>query len=253
MNQQRFGLDLFWQEASRIVDRVVQTQSNAIRRGAELFADALERGGIIHAYGTGHSRAFAMELAHRAGGLVPVNRIDMEALTLRAGWPLERVKSPEIERDPEAGKALLACYRIEPQDVFIICSNSGVNNAIVDVAQQVKEQRHALVAVTSLEHSQQMPSRHASGKKLYEFADVVIDNCGPYGDALLKLPDGGKACAVSSITGALIAQMLTAETIGILIDHGKEVPVFMSANVQGGQEQNKEIVSRYAERIHITY
>jgi uncharacterized phosphosugar-binding protein len=252
-NQQRFGMELFWQEASRIVERVVQTQSDAIRRAAQLFADSLERDGIIHTYGSGHSRAFAMELAHRAGGLVPVNRIDLEDLALYANWPLERVKSPEIERDPEAGKALLACYHIEPQDVFIICSNSGVNNAIVDVAQQVKEYGHALVVVTSLEHSQQMQSRHASGKKLYEFGDVVIDNCGPYGDALLELPSGGKACAVSSITGVLIAQMLTAETIGILIDHGKEVPVFLSANVQGGQEQNKEVLQRYQGRIHIMY
>jgi uncharacterized phosphosugar-binding protein len=248
-NQQRFGMDLFWREAAPVLDRVVQTQSDAIRRAAQLFADSIERDGVIQAYGTGHSRAFAMELAGRAGGLVPVNRIELEDLALRAGWPLERVRNPEFERDPDAATALLACYTIEPQDVFIICSNSGVNNAIVGVAQQVKEWGHALVAVTSLDHSGRMTSRHASGKKLYELADIVIDNCGPFGDALLDLPDGGKACAVSSLTGALIGQMLTAETIGILIEHAKKVPVYISANVPGGIEQNKEIVQHYAGRI----
>lgn len=163
----KFGMDLFWQEAAKIVDRVVQTQKEAIRQAALSFANSIEGGGVIQAYGTGHSRAFAMELAYRAGGLVPVNRIDLADLALRAGWSLERVMSPEIERDPEAGKALLSLYNIAAQDVFIIASNSGVNVAIVDCALQAKEHGHTLIAVTSLEHTSQMQSRHPSGKRLY--------------------------------------------------------------------------------------
>ena len=249
VNQQQFGMELFWQEASKVLERVVQTQAEAIRRAGLLFADCIEHDGVVHTYGTGHSRAFAMELAGRAGGLVPVNRIELEDLALRANWPLERVVSPEIERDPEAGKALLACYRIEPQDAFIIASNSGVNVAIVEVALRVKAHGHALVAVTSLAHTQQVASRHPSGKKLYELADIVIDNCGPFGDALLELPSGGKACSISSLTGALIGQMLTAETIGNLIQHGKEPPIYLSANIPGGIEQGQEIRKRYEGRI----
>jgi len=124
-----------------------------------------------------------------------------------------------------------------------------VNTAIVEVAQHAKRHGHPLVVVTSLEHSRQVPSRHASGKKLYELADVVIDNCGPYGDALLEMPDGLKACAASSISGALIAQMLTAETIRLLLERGIEAPVYISANVPGGIERNQKIVQRYAGRI----
>jgi uncharacterized phosphosugar-binding protein len=248
-NQQSFRMELFLQQSLPIIDQVIKTQSDAIRRVAQLFADCIERDGVIQVYGTGHSRAFAMELAGRAGGLVPVNRLDLEDLALHAHWSLERVTNPDIERDPEAGKALLACYQVEPQDVFLICSNSGVNNAIVDVAQQVKEHDHTLIAVTSLEHSQRMQSRHASGKKLYELADIVIDNHGPFGDALLELPSGGKVCAISSVTGAIIAQMLTAETIGTLLDHGKDPPVYLSANVPGGIERNQETVQHYSGRI----
>lgn len=249
--QQRFGMELFWREASKALDCVLETQTDAIRHAALLFADCLEHNGIIHAYGTGHSRAFAMELAHRAGGLVPVNRIDLGDLARIAHWPLERVMSPEIERDLEAGQKLLSCYHIEPQDTFIITSNSGVNVAIVECAQQIKNAGHTLVAVTALAHTTKMESRHPSGKKLYELADIVIDNCGPFGDALLDLPGGGKACAVSSLTGSLIAQMLTAEIIGTLIEHGKEVPVFISANVPGGIERNHELLQRYSERIQL--
>ncbi len=248
--QQPIGLELFWQEAFKVLERIRQTQSNAIRRAALLFADCIEKNGIIHAYGTGHSRALTMELAGRAGGLVPVNRIDLEDLALHAQWSLERVRKPDIERDLAAGQAILSCYRIEPQDVFIIASNSGVNAAIVEVAQQAKDHGHALVAVTSLEHTQRTESRHPSGKKLYEFADAVIDNCGPFGDALLEMPGGGKACSISSLSGVLIDQMLTAETIRNLISRGIEPPTFISANVPGGIEQGERLRQRYAGRIN---
>lgn len=247
---QHFGMALFWTRAQEILDRVVSTQSEQIRRAAEVLADCIERDGVAHTYGTGHSRAFAMELANRAGGLVPVDRMDLLELVPRAGWAAERVYNPDIERDPEAGAALLACHTIYPQDVFIIASNSGINPAIVDVAQRVKDHGHTLIAVTSMEHSRRMTTRAISGKKLYEYADIVIDNCGPYGDALLDMPNGrGRACSISSLTGALIGQMLTAETIGILFDHGHEPPVLLSANVAGGLENNAALRQKYAGRI----
>ena len=250
MADQQFGMQLFWERAQQILDRVVRTQSESTRRAAEVFADCIERDGVVHAYGTGHSRAFAMELANRAGGLVPMDRMDLLELVPRAGWPADRVFNPDIERDPEAGHALLACHMVYPQDVFIIASNSGVNPAIVDVAEQVKAHGHTLIAVTSMDHSTRMTSRAASGKKLYELADVVIDNCGPYGDALLDMPNGkGKACSISSLTGALIGQMLTAETIRILFERGKEPPVLISANVPGGLDNNEALQRKYAGRI----
>lgn len=247
--QQQFGKERFWQAASRVVDRVVQTQGDAIHRGAVIFADCIEHDGIIHPFGTGHSRAFAMELAGRAGGLMPFNKMDMADLIVQSAWDPQRVMSPNIEHEAEAGRALLACQHIDPQDAFIIASNSGVNEAIIEVAQWIKDNGHPLVAVTSLEHSNHVRPRHPSGKRLYELADVVIDNCGPLGDALLELPDGSKACSISSITGALIAQMLAAETIGLLIAHGQEIPVRISANTPGGKEHNELLRARYSGRV----
>ncbi len=243
------GLELFWQEAITILERIHSTQTEAIHRAALLFAGCIENNGVIQAYGTGHSRSVVMELSGRAGGLVPINRIDLEDLALYAHWPLAKVRNPDIERDEEAGKAIMSCYAIESQDVFMIASHSGVNNAIIEVAQQVKEQGHSLVAITSLSHTLQAQSRHPSGKKLYELADVVIDNCGPYGDALLNLPSGGKACSVSSLGAILIAQMLTAETIHELLARGIEPPVFVSYNVPGGIEQGEKLLKHYAGRV----
>ena len=248
--QPSIGLELFWQEAFKVLERIRQTQVEAIRHAALLFADCIEKNGVIQAYGTGHSRALAMELAGRAGGLVPINRIDLEDLALRARWPLERVRKPDIERELTAGQAILGCYHIEPQDAFLIASNSGVNAAIVEVALQTKERGHVLVAVTSLEHTQQTESRHPSGKKLYEFADIVIDNCGPCGDTLLELPGGGKACSISSLSGVLIMQMLTAEIIRNLITRGIDPPVYISTNVPGGIEQWDKLRWRHEGRIN---
>ncbi len=243
------GIELLWQEASVILERIRQTQTDAIRHAALLFANCIEHNGVLQAYGTGHSRAIVMELSGRAGGLVPVNRIDLEDLALYADWPLAVVRNPDIERNGEAGKAILNCYRIEAQDIFLIASHSGTNMAIIEVAQQVKEQGHSLVAITSLDHAQQAISRHPSGKKLYELADIVIDNCGPFGDALLELPSGGKACAISSLSAVLIAQMLTAETIRNLLERGIEPPVFLSYNVPGGIEQGERLLQKYAGRV----
>jgi uncharacterized phosphosugar-binding protein len=243
-----FGKAQFWQAATEILERVVQTQDEAIHRAACIFADAIERGGVVQAYGSGQSRAFAMELANRAGGLVPMNRLDTVDLILK-GWPAEQVLRADFELDPEVAPALLGFYQIEADDAFIIASNSGVNPSIVGVALQVKEWNHLLVAVTSLEHTRQVPSLDSSGKKLYELADVVIDNCGPLGDALLDIPAGGKACSISSLTGALIGQMLTAETIGILLERGHQPPILISANVPGGREADEKLRQKYAGRI----
>jgi uncharacterized phosphosugar-binding protein len=244
----QFGKAQFWQVASGILERVVETQGEAIQRAARIFADAIDRGGVVHAYGTGHSRAFAMELANRAGGLVPMHQLDSVDLIL-AGWPSDEVLGPEFELDPAVGPALFGCYQIESDDVFIIASNSGVNPSIVGMALHVKAHNHPLVAVTSLEHTRHVPSLDSSGKKLHELADVVIDNCGPLGDALLELPGGGKACSISSLSGALIGQMLTAETIGILLDRGHQPPILISANVPGGREADEKLRQQYAGRL----
>jgi len=249
LDNQASGLEVFWQESFNVLERIRRTQAEAIRRTAFLCADCIEKNGVIQVYGTGHSRAIAMELAGRAGGLVPVNKIDLEDLALYADWPLARVRQPDIERDLEAGQVILNCYTIEPQDMFLIVSNSGTNAAIVEVAQRVKARGHLLIALTARAHTQQSASRHPSGKKLYEFADVVLDNCGPFGDALLDLPQGGKACSASSLAAVLIAQMLTAETIQQLIERGIEPPVFESYNVPGGMERGEQLLRRYAGRV----
>jgi uncharacterized phosphosugar-binding protein len=246
---QQVTLQESWQQLSRLLEEVLATQAEAIQQAAQLCADCIEREGVIHTFGSGHSRAFAAELVHRAGGLAPINRIDFEDLALYGHWSLERARSLECERDQEAGKALLTCHQVEPQDVFLIASQSGVNAAIVEYAIQVKKRGHQLIVLTSLAHTQRTPSRHPLGQKLYELADIVIDNCTTHGDTLLELPAGEQISSASSLIGVLVAQLLNTEIAGLLLARGKEVPAFVSDNIEGGIERNLALQRRYEKRV----
>jgi uncharacterized phosphosugar-binding protein len=237
---------------------VVETQQDNISAAAALVVDALAADGIIQVFGTGHSRSFAMEIAGRAGGLVPANKISLTDLVFLGGVTPGGVVDPLLERDESLATRILSLHTIQPADVFIICSNSGGNGSIVELATHVKAHGHPLIAVTSLAHTTKITSRHSSGKRLFELADVVIDNGGAYGDAALQLPPGpdgadqGAICATSTVTSALIAQMLTTEICGLLLEAGREVPILISANIPGGDAHNNELRGRYADRIPST-
>ncbi|MGC4791903.1 sugar isomerase domain-containing protein [Micromonospora sp. DT178] len=230
------------------MNRVAESQREAVGRAADLIAEAVRADGVVHAFGTGHSEALAMEIAGRAGGLVPTNRIALRDLVLRGGAPAD-VLGPLLERDPAVAHRLYELAPVGPRDVFVLASNSGVNGAMVEFASLVREKGHGLVAITSAQHSGQMTSRHPSGRKLADFADVVLDNGAPYGDATLPLPGGGAVGAVSSITAALLAQQITIEVVARLLAAGERPPVYLSANIAGGDEHNNALEARYAGRI----
>lgn len=236
-----------------ILAAVTEQIDGPIQQAADLMTASLRADGVIQAFGSGHSEALAMEIAGRAGGLIATNRIALRDLVLLGGEPPELLRSAELERDPKYSRKLYELSAARPGDLFVIASNSGVNGSIVELANVAKENGHPLIAITSLQHTGGMDSRHPSGKKLIDFADVVLDNHAPYGDSVLDLPDGGgKVCAVSSITAALIAQMLVAEVLRRMTDAGETPPVYLSANIPGGDEHNHALEARYAGRIRRT-
>ena len=230
------------------MNRVAQSQRDQVARAADLIAEAIRADGVVHAFGTGHSEALAMEIAGRAGGLVPTNRIALRDLVLHGGASAD-VLGPKLERDPSVAHRLYELAPVDPADIFVLASNSGVNGAMVEFASLVRERGHRLVAITSAEHSARMESRHPSGRKLADFADVVLDNGAPYGDATLPLPDGGAVGAVSSITAALLAQQIVVEVVARLLAAGERPPVYLSANIAGGDTHNDTLEARYAGRI----
>ncbi|MGN9782010.1 sugar isomerase domain-containing protein [Nonomuraea sp. ZG12] len=234
--------------ALELARQVAETQEEPVRRAAEAVVASLRAGGVVNAFGSGHSEAIAMEIAGRAGGLVPSNRLTPKDLVLYGGEPAS-VLTPELERDPAVAHRIYELAPVAPQDVFVLVSSSGVNGTVVELASLVKERGHQLIAITSVKHSIQMTSRHPSGGKLLDLADIVLDNGAPYGDALMELPGGGSYGAVSTITSALLAQMVVTEAVDMLVELGETPPVYLSVNVTGGDEHNKALESRYAGRI----
>jgi uncharacterized phosphosugar-binding protein len=124
-----------------------------------------------------------------------------------------------------------------------------VNGSVVGMALLAKERGHDVVAVTSLQHTAQVPPKHPSGRRLSEIADVVIDNLAPYGDATLALPGGVAVGSVSSITSAFIAQLLTIGVAERMNGDGQVPPLYLSANIPGGDEHNHALEKKYAGRI----
>ncbi|GIE97415.1 sugar isomerase domain-containing protein [Paractinoplanes rishiriensis] len=235
-----------------VVGRVGAGQRAEKSRAAGLLTAAVRNGGVIQAFGCGHSEALAMEIAGRAGGLVPTNRIALRDIVLYGGDPLDALADPAVERRTDIAHRLYELAPVKPDDAFVIASNSGINGAVVEMALLVKERGHALVAITSAAHSAGVGSRHPSGRKLADLADVVLDNGAPYGDAALPLPGGGAVGAVSSITAALLAQQVVTEVVANLLAAGVDPPVYLSDNVPGGKEHNAQIEARYAGRIRRT-
>jgi uncharacterized phosphosugar-binding protein len=138
---------------------------------------------------------------------------------------------------------------IYPRDVFVIASNSGVNGSVVGMALLAKDEGHTVIAVTSLEHTAQVQPKHPSGLRLSEIADVVIDNLAPYGDATLTISGGVAVGSVSSITSAFIAQLLTIGVAERMRRDGYEPPLYLSANIPGGDEHNHALEQKYEGRI----
>lgn len=218
----------------------------------ELLTACLDGGGVIQAFGTGHSQAFAMEIAGRAGGLIPTNAVALRDVALFGKRDVSELQGPDLERDPGVVEELLAVTPTDPRDVFVIASNSGVNGSIVGLALAVQERGHRVIAVTSLEHTNAVEPKHTSGKRLSEIADVVIDNLAPYGDAAVTIGEGIGAGAVSSVTGAYIAQQLTLGVTERVASRGEVPPVYISANMPGGDEHNHRLEDQYSGRIRRT-
>ncbi|MEV0634220.1 SIS domain-containing protein [Streptomyces sp. NPDC050619] len=252
MSDESVSAQGFAREGLAVLQHLTESAREDVARAAELIAGCVRSDGVIQAFGTGHSQAIVLELAGRAGGFVPTNRLSIADLVLYGGDDPSVLDDPLLERQSGVAARLYDLAAPHPEDLFVIISNSGVNNVIVEMALRAKERGHRVLAVTSLTHTRAVPAAHPSGKKLVDLADVVLDNAAPRGDALLELPGGGAVCALSTLTGVLLVQMAIAQASAVLLAAGERPPVYVSANVPGGFEGNLELEKRYAGRIRRT-
>ncbi len=230
-----------------VLERIKREQRSNIEKAARLIADALSAGGIVHTFGTGHSHTIADEAFFRAGGIAAVNPILDERLIFLKG----ALESTRSEQESGLARSLIEREQVRAEDVAIIISNSGRNAAPIEMALEMQARGVKVIAITNLEQSKPSASRHSSGKKLYQLADISIDNCVPAGDALLTLPGLASRIGPSStVAGAAIINSIIIEAVVELLRRGESVPVLPSANVEGVSEETLSVIlSRYQGRI----
>jgi uncharacterized phosphosugar-binding protein len=229
-------------EVKKLLTRIEDTQLDKIKEAGKIFARVIEEDRLIHVMGTGHSHMIAEELFVRAGGIAPVNAILDENIILTAGAR----KSSKLEKLEGLAGIIWEEYEIKKDDVMLIVSNSGRNSVPIEMALRAKEEGLYLMAITSLDHSKNSKSRHSSGKKLYQIADLVFDNCVPEGDSLLEF-NGVKSGPASTIAGVLIVNSIVAEALELLSKKGIPLPVYGSQNVDG--YDNESLFKKYEKRI----
>ncbi|MBG9979545.1 SIS domain-containing protein [Facklamia sp. DSM 111018] len=225
-----------------ILDKTLEPQVESIEMAANLIAESILKGKSFYVFGSGHSHMIAEELYLRAGGLAYVNAILPPELMLHE----MANKSTAIERLEGYAKELLKLYDFASGDVILIVSNSGRNAVPVEMALEAQNLGGKVIAMTSLLHSQAYESRHPSQKRLFEIADVVLDNGSPIGDSGFYLPNFETPMGASSdAVGIILAQAIMCQAVHLLVEQGHVPPVFKSSNVDGADEYNQQIFDQY--------
>lgn len=225
-----------------LIENVEVNNETSLKEAVELFKDTIRNDKLIHTFGTGHAHMVGVELFARAGGLANIDvMLDPDCLP-----EFGAQRSCAMEKVEGIADHIYDNYKFEEGDIIVITSNSGRNAIPIEMALRCKKEGIKIIAVTNLKHSMSQSSRHSSGKKLYEIADVVVDTGVPVGDVTLDFK-GHKTGPASSIVCMYIVDLIAAIASEELINEGVKVRLFESQNVDGFN--NDEIYEHYDGRI----
>jgi len=242
--------EVYFSEMSKVVDQVVERNKESIDKAAKICADTSKKGGLIYAYGCGHSHLVADDGFWRAA--MPANYVAL--LEASASGNQETTKSYLIENTYDVGKAIVDYHRITPNDCLIVISNSGNNIAPVDAALRAKEKGIPVIAICSVDYANQLTTKHKCGKKLKDIADVVLDNCCMYGDAVVPI-EGFlmKVGACSTIPQIYLQTAMLCQMAEILVQEGFTPDFYYNGHLCNEDpnlaRHNDEMVDKYFYRI----
>ena len=225
---------------------IIERNEEAMGRLAARLAADVAKGKRLLVFGSGHSAIFPLELYHRAGGPSFVVPVVADYLLPTAGPPVVRL----LERTAGAANAVLG--RMEPKkgETLWLASNSGINAAVVDLALEAKKRGLRTAAFTSLAHSKAVPSRHSSGKRLFEVCDDVIDLGGVRGDAAIPLTDRVSAGPFSTLSTVLLGHSILVATMAKLEQSGHPC-VYTSVNTPEGEARNRGLEAAAARHDYL--
>ncbi|CAH0537067.1 sugar isomerase domain-containing protein [Vibrio marisflavi] len=210
------------------LEQLFLNNEQTIQQASQMFADAIIHDNMIQILGTGHSHMIGLEGFIRAGGLGNINAI-LDSTVLTSDGAL---RGSKLEKLSGLAEILWQEQNINEHDVIVVVSNSGRNALPVEFAQLAKQKGHKVIAITSVEQSSKYPSRHQSGQKLMDIADIILDNRVPSGDGLCEI-NGRVTGAFSSLSGMALINTICTEAQKIALEQGVTPLIFGSQNVDG--------------------
>jgi len=232
--------DTFYTHITALLETVRTRNAGVLRQLAPVIGRSIAEGGMVHTFGSGHSDIIAREIIGRAGGLVCVNGI----IDPTGGFVENLVGygTQLVERHDRQ-------YQLLPGETIIIISNSGKNSSPLEVALYAKKKGLNVVGLTSVAMSSTYATVHPGGKNLHAVADYVLDNGGIPGDAVVEVAPGTRAGPTSTLTSALLLNLLMLEVTDWLRAQGQPLPVLVSQNLPGTVEHNRALGQKYKHRL----
>lgn len=241
-------LKSYFKQVQEQLELVEQKETQAMRLAAKQVATAIQSGGIIQLFGCGHSHMLAEEVFYRAGGLVPIKPIFVEPLMLHEG----AVRSSQFERQTDYATTFLNEQDFQANDVVVVVSTSGRNPVPIDVALAARQKGAFVIGITAPSYAESQASRHQTGNYLFNSVDLVVNNHSAIGDAVLEYPEVDvRFGPTSTVVGATILNAIFAEAIKEMADAGFSPPIFLSGNIDGADEHNRQLIDVYSERISL--
>src|SRR6266567_8030250 len=231
---------------------IMEREASHIEEAARVITQSLRRDGVLHMFGSGHSHLPAEEAFYRSGGLAAVSPLLDPGLMFHEGTE----KCIALEKwDGYATRFVLPKYELRPEDVLMVFSASGRNNAPIEVALAAHEKGLYTIGVTSRSYSASVPSLHPGGKHLADVVDLVLDHHVPPGDNLVQIeamPELGTTGPASTALSMIIVHAVFASVIEIYAHDGKIPPMVRCPNVgvvQEALQANARTFEQYRKRL----
>src|SRR5882724_4420280 len=224
-------------ECRRLVDAVGE-QAASIQKAADWFAQTILAGRMVHLFGSGHSRILVEEMWPRYGsfpGFNPIVELSLSFHNLVVGANGQR-QAMFLENVSGLAERILRNFALRPEDSALVISSGGCNLVPIEMAQGFQKRGLKVVAIISRRHSEASTSKHSAGKKLQDFANLVLDTGAPVGDAMVNLPGLDTAVSPgSTVGGCLLVNAIKAEVAARLVAAGQPPKVLTAPAVIGSQ------------------
>jgi len=240
-------------EKCREIVTAIEDQKSEIRVAATWFAETILARRMVHVFGSGHSRIMAEEMWPRYGsfpGFNPIVELSLTFHNLVVGANGQR-QAMFLENVSGLAARILRNFDLSAQDTVLIISSSGCNVVPIEMAACFREQGIRVVALVTRKHAEQSISKRPDGKKLTDFADLVLDSGAPLGDAMVKIP--GLETPVSpgsTVGGAVMINALKAEVARLLTEAGHPPTVLSGASTVGAERSAQLFEKAYDEHAH---